>query len=339
MSEITTLNEIAMYGDVRAEIERLAEQNDKLVFSYRADDKEVRSHIYQFRTLKGNIERERKKLKADALEFGRKVDGAAKDLTGRVESMIAVHQEPLDRIAQEEANRKAAIEVAVQKIILPAESLPVDAPAKQIAEARQYIEGIEIDAKTFQERMAEASTLKTDLLETLGERHAKQAKAEQEQAELERLRKEVAERVQKERDERIAREAEERATRQAEEKAKAKRDASERREQALKDQAEKARRDAEAAIAKAKADAEKQTAEEKVRAERTIRQAEEKAREERAMRQAEEAKRAADKRHVARINKNAAEAMIEHSGIGNEQAAMIVAWIADGGVPNVSIAY
>lgn len=304
------LNQLTMYDGVRGELARLEKENENTVFDYTKDEKAVRSHIYQFRTLKGNIERERKALKADALAFGRRVDSAAKELTSRVEKMIAVHQEPLDRIAQQEAERVAAINKALDQISQPAESLPEDASAERIAAALNATESIEINPDVYQERMADAAKLQGAMVDVLKSRHERQVKHEAEQAELERLRKEQAERERQEREAQIAREAEERARREAEEKAEAERKAAAEREQQLK------------------ADADRRVREERERHERAE-----------AARKAEIEKRAANRRHVDSVQAQAAKAITTIEGVNESQARAIVTLIVNGDVPHVAITY
>lgn len=187
-------------------------------------------------------------------------------------------------------------------------------------------------------------------VQILKEAHDRRKKYDDDQAELERLRKEREERERQEREERIAKEAaakakieaEERAAREkavAEAKAKAeqdrlereKREASERAEAAEKARIsaeEKAKADAKAAAEKAKAD--KQAA---VDAERFRIEAEKKAEYEAA------AKREADKAHKAKVNNDAVNSLVRFASLTEEQARQVVTAIAKSEISNVKIFY
>src|SRR4051812_5978960 len=108
--------ELTQYNVVKSDIATLKAQNAALVFIYDTPEgnKNARSHVHKLRLKKGEVERVRKDVKAAALEFGRKVDFVAKELTDDLDGMIEVHQKPLDAIEQRvaaelaEKERKAA---------------------------------------------------------------------------------------------------------------------------------------------------------------------------------------------------------------------------------------
>jgi hypothetical protein len=330
------------YNDIRTQMAELAVRNENAVFDY-ADPKGAamaKSHIGSLRSINGAIDRKTKELKAEALEYNRRVEATRKELKAEVAKMIAVHEEPLLRIAQEEADRKAAIQQAIDAITEPALGDP-PANAAELAENIKRVEAVEIDADTYQERMAEATKLKDDTLATMRETHAALVKAEAEQAELERLRAEQEARERKEREERIAAEAAEKAKREAEEraererveaerKAQAERDAAAQREREAQERAERAEREAKEAEAKAKADAD-----------RRVREAEE-ARERKAQAERDaQAKREANAKHVAKIKREASEAIyaaIDKTTDASIPAAIVDA-IAAGDIPHVSITF
>jgi len=127
-----------------------------------------------------------------------------------------------------------------------------EASSKEIEGSIIALEELE-PTKTFEEYYEEALTVYNQALDDLKTVFSVRKKHEEEQAELENLRREKAERdakeeserlakEAKERDERIARESAERAKREAEEKARLEREAAERREAELKYAAEKAER-------------------------------------------------------------------------------------------------
>ncbi len=298
------------YQDLKAELQRMAEENAAKTFDYEdpTGNKAARSHVYRIRQLKGAIEKRRKELKADSLEYGRRVDAVAKELAGEVEAMIDVHEKPLKQIEDRETQRKQAIQDAIDRIdaewlaIQETDSYTLDALDRAI----ERVKAIEIDPDTYQERMAEAAKIKGVTLEAMQARRAEVAKAVAEAAELARLREAEEERKQKEREEQIAREAEERAKREAAERE------------------ERMKREHEAAIKR-----EREQAEAKARAEKEAREAKERAEAE------AKAKREADKKHRAKIISEAESSLVDI--IGPDVSGLVIAAIADGKIKHVRI--
>lgn len=229
-----TLDALAPYEPIKAAIAKLKKENASIVFDYESakGNKLARSHVATLRTYKGDIERKRKELKADALEYGRKVDGVAKELTAEVEQMIEVHQKPLAEIEAREAARLASI------------AMPLD-PIKDAFSCEEIIARIEavvIDATW----PSTANKTREDTVTCLRAKLDELVKAEAEAAELAKLRaekeaREAADRKKAEEAARAQREAE--IAKQAAERAVAAE-----RERALAAEAKAAR---EAAAAKA----------------------------------------------------------------------------------------
>lgn len=185
------MNELVVFDEVTATLAGYKAENEKFVFDY-ADpegEKQARSHIAKLRKVKTRISDIHKAAKADALVFGRKLDGKKRELIGEVEGMIAVHKDPLD-----------AIEAEKQAVIDAEKALLEEAEAKRLAD---------LEAR-------EAAVI---------EKEAKQAR-EKAEAE-EKIAREVAEAERVEREKRIAEEAAEKARIQAEQKAKAEAEAKE----------------------------------------------------------------------------------------------------------------
>jgi hypothetical protein len=353
------LTPATLYPEVHEQLAKLAEENDKAVFDYEdpKQNKLARSHIYSLRGYKSAVEKRRKELKADALEYGRKVDGAAKEITAQIEDMIAVHEEPIKRIEQREKDRLAAIQEAIDLLGESSETpTALDAPSSEIADAIKRVEAISIDPDVYQERMAEATTRKRELLEHLSKCHKAAVSREDEAAELARLRAEAEERERKDREEVIAREAAERAQREAEAKAQREREEAERKAQA--ERAEAARREREAIeraerAEREKAEAAKKAEEERIaalkraeqarqdaidEAERKQQEAEaEAARKAEAQRVADE-KRAADKKHRAKIRSEIIDDLAKFGGSDDPCASLADALIA-GEVRHVTIQF
>lgn len=360
---------IVEYNEYRAQLATLAEGNSKAVFDYRSakGNKEARSHVYKLRQTKGAIEKVRKELKEDILVKGRLIDSEAKEITAVVESMIEVHETPLKQIEQEEAAR---IKGHQDKIARIEESLDPCYQAMHsgfIATCLADLEAMQPD-ESFEEFTAEAISAYKKAHAYLIECHTKAAQREAEAAELERLRKEAAERDRIERENRIAAEAkakaeadakaaaEKREREIAEQQAKAKADAERKEREAAEaiakaerekaEAIERAERERLAAIAKAEADA--KAAEERQReavakakrdAEEAVQREQARVAREQAAAKAEEEKRAANKAHQKRINNEILGALLATGLMDDETAKVIIAQIAKGLIPHVSIDY
>lgn len=107
-----TAIQITQYDPIRSEIESLKAKNAALVFQYDTPEgnRNARSHVHVLRRKKGRVDQIRKAAKADALEYGRRVDAIAKQLTSELDAMIDVHQKPLDEIEQREREAREAEE-------------------------------------------------------------------------------------------------------------------------------------------------------------------------------------------------------------------------------------
>lgn len=107
-------SELAVFDEVAATIAEYKIENEKLVFDYDtpAGEKDARSHIAKLRKVKTEIANIHKDAKAEALAFGRRLDAKKNEYTGEVEEMIAVHKDPLDKIA---ADRQVIIDAEIKK--------------------------------------------------------------------------------------------------------------------------------------------------------------------------------------------------------------------------------
>jgi len=339
----TAVTAIEPYSEIRAQLLELKQKNEAAVFDY-ADpkgEKLARSHIHGLRTVKGSIERQRKDLKAEALKWGRRVDAGAKELTAEIEAMIEVHQKPLDEIAEREAARVAAIDEAINAITEPGEGLTLvrEPTADHIAEVLESVTAIEITAEVYQERMAEATTLRNAELHRIGELLKAQQTREAERAELERLRKEAEEKARQEREAELIKQAADNARRKAEEQAERERVAAEAKAKAEREAAENIAREEREAAARREAELKAEAD----RLKREAAEAEERARV-KAQREAEaeraaEAKREADRKHAAKVKGEAAKALQSIDGIDAKIAASVIDMIAAHDVPHVSIRF
>lgn len=226
MTDDVKLDARKPYEDLRAQLKQAAEENAALEFDYNdpVENKEARSHVYGLRRLKGDIDRKRKELKKEALEYGRAVDAAAKELTGWVEEMIDVHQKPLDEVEQAEKKRKEKHEENLALFDIPDTGhLGATQTPDEIQDAIDDIEEIEVD-ESWEEYEAQAAEKKLKALRGLKEAKAKSEERVAKEKELEELRRKEAEREAeakklREENERLKREAEEREQRKADEAA------------------------------------------------------------------------------------------------------------------------
>lgn len=202
---------LAVYDQFRAMIVELKETNNKTVFDYHSPkgNKEARSYIYKLRQSKTAIEAARKKEKAESLEYGRKVDAQAKELTAEIDSMIEVHAKPLEEIEEKERIRIGTIKNSLHVIQLRQQCS--DLSSEEIKINIDFLKSKVIDDESFAEFKGEAEAAIAASLHALENQLPIALKREADQAELERLRKEKAESDQRERDKKIQDEAAEKA--------------------------------------------------------------------------------------------------------------------------------
>ena len=103
---ITLLDPEPGYSKLKELVADKLKENSSITFNY--DDpkgfKEAKSHVAGLRKVKSKIEKTRKALKADALEYGRKVDGIAKELKADIAGEYAKIFSFLDLDVPKEAN-------------------------------------------------------------------------------------------------------------------------------------------------------------------------------------------------------------------------------------------
>jgi colicin import membrane protein len=238
-------SEIAAFSPFYADLATLEKDNAATVFDYesKAGNKDARSHVHKLRKTKGALEKVRKEAKADYLRLGRAVDSEASEIEARIESMIAVHQVKLDEIEQREAARVSALQERLRAISPGIEHYENSDAVRQAISA---VEAVTITAD-WEEFMAQAATAKEQVLSRLNGYLLTAIKAEEDAAELARLRAETLAREQAERDAAIAKAAAEKAHKEAEEKAA--QEAAKARQALLDAQAEADRKEAAAALA------------------------------------------------------------------------------------------
>lgn len=349
--ETEILDALAPYNELRATIDKAKAENAGLKFDYadRKGEKLARSHIAGLRKLKADIDRKRKALKADALEYGRKVDGIAKEMTADVESMIDVHERPLLELEEKDRQRRERIEARLLELQLPQEI------AADSATCQAMIDRVKaVDLTTgWDDYAAHAKNTAEQTLATLNLQLERLRKSEAEAIELARLRQEAADRAEQDLKAAAEQAAKEAAEKVAKEKA-------EREEQIRKQAEEKARKEA-AAAALAEADRKEAEAQAAIRAEREKAEAERRKADEarleaervkrmalereaelaaQAKRQREEeAARAADEAHRNKVLGEVSAALIEETGAKLPHAMAVAQAIAKGRIPHVSITF
>lgn len=345
---------VAAYAPFYSDLAKLEADNAKLTFDYESKkgNTEARSHVYKLRQSKGALERTRKAEKAESLRIGKAIDSEAQALEKRIEAMIKVHQDEIDKIEQREANRVAGLRTRLAGIA------NTDAAANtsaQVAESIRILEAMVI-GDDFEEFKTDALALKDSHLQSLRLRRDDLAAKEAEAAELARLREEAAARAQADRDAAIAKAAEDRAKAEAEQKAaqvaavqakaaqdaenkaKAEREAAERRELELKLSAENAERRRVEQEQRAEQDRKDAVARAERQAAEAVQREQERVAAEARKLAAEQAAREADKAHKAKVNRAALAALVA-GGMTDECAKLAIKLIAMQKIPAVSISY
>ena len=206
--EVDAKTELRKFSPSDAAIARMAEQYMPLVIrdvSDAAGFKVVHEARMIVKSHRVEVEKTRKLLKADALEYGRKVDAEAKRLTGLLEP-IESHLEAEEKRIQEEKDRiKNAVRLKAEaEARAKEEAESARLKAEQAAEAEHLrVEREKLDA----ERRAMEEQRR--VIEVEQQRLAKIEADHQRVIELEKAKAEAAERAKRETEARLAREAEE----------------------------------------------------------------------------------------------------------------------------------
>jgi hypothetical protein len=166
------------------------------------------------------VEKRRKELKADALEWGRKVDAEAKRITGLLEPIESHLQKEEDAIEAEkerirnaerlrqeaEARAKAEAEAAKLKAEQEAEAARLRVEREKLAEQQRIIDEERRKIEEEKHKLAEIEAEKTRKIQAEQARLAAIEAVKLREIANEQIRKETEERVKKETEARIARE-------------------------------------------------------------------------------------------------------------------------------------
>lgn len=310
--------------------------------------KEIASMAHRVARSKTYLDGVGKQLADEQKQIPKKIDASRKLVRDTLDQWKEEVRQPLtdweqaedDRVARHEENLES-IRSAGERASHEWADLPLDAMRERLA----AVEAEAITEAAWEEFTSRAAEAKDAAITQLRDAIARREAYDAEQAELERLRREAEEREAKEREEAIRREAEERARREAEEKARQEREAAEAKARAEQEERDRKEREA-------KAEAERKELEHKLaleRAEREKAEAEQRAKdaaeaerrriEAEKQREAEEAaKREANKRHKAKVNNAAMQALVE-GGLSEDQAKLAVTLIAQKSIPAVLIQY
>jgi len=328
---------------IRKQVEAL-----KLDISTSKGRDQIRSVARKIASTKIALDEEGKTLKSDMQKTVDLVDAERKKIRDALDEMKEQVRKPLTdwenaekKRVQDREDRISVISSLVKFEVEPTVD-HIQIRIDQLSELSSF------DWQEFSMRASETiSATKYELERLLASR----IKYDQDQAELERLRKEQEELARKHREEQIAREAADKARKEAEEKAaeeakaaqekadKEKREAAEREAAERKEDAIRA---AEEAEAKRKADAERAEREKKEAVERAAREERERIEAEKRKSEAEASAREADKKHKAKINNEVLTALMQaiEKSVGVEATAKaIVIAIASGKVPHTKISY
>ena len=118
---------LAVFDSLKASVAEYKAKNESMVFDYATQEKEVRSHCYQLRQIKGQAKTVHTKAKAKALAECQMIDGAKNEIFGAVDEMVEYHMKPIREIAE-------------------AKQAEIDAKLKAEAEEKARIEQERLDA-------------------------------------------------------------------------------------------------------------------------------------------------------------------------------------------------
>ena len=287
----------------------------------------IKSRAYSVAKIKTAIDGAGKELNAEKRKELDAVDAVRRMARSGLDDLRDKIRKPLDDWEAQEQARLDQHKATLQAII-EAANVPVDEPSQDIMDRINRLKKIDTSTAEMQEFSEQATERKNAVLDSLGREFDRAQQSERDRAELEELRKKQAEQE--------AREAQERAAREAAERA-----AEAERQRAL--EAERIEREKAEAAARA-AEQAKREAEEKAERERQAFIAEQERKEQARLAAELEAKQKAElkamnKRHRAKINKAAIQALMEAGRMDEPQATQLVAAIAAGEIPHVTINY
>lgn len=142
-----------VYPVTEAEIAAARQKYAALTADTKEGYEEVRLALGRLRTARTSIEARRKELKADSLEYGRRVDSAAKKLTAMVEEIEQPLQAKKDAVDQTEAQAKRAAEDAARAEAEAKAKAERDAENARLAAERQRQEAVAAEQRAAQAKI------------------------------------------------------------------------------------------------------------------------------------------------------------------------------------------
>jgi hypothetical protein len=336
VSELITVDNInpvdIFSGD---ELDDLLKRIEKEATSFTPDvstnkgRKEIASMANKVARSKTTLDGLGKDLVSEWKQKAKVVDQERKKMRDYLDDLKAKVRQPLTEWEEAEEARTQKHEDNLREMVGGGEySLAnwMNLSAEAMRDRLKEIEDTKID-DSWDEFANTAAKAKDKAIADIKQAIEQREKYDAEQAELARLRAEQEERARQEAEERLRREGEERAKREAEEKAAAEAaKAEQERLSAIREKEAAEKRAAEAeANAKAQAEAAAQRERERIEQERIAEETAAKKREE-------------DKKHRAKINNAARDAMVS-AGINKDDATKIVMAIAKNQIPYVTIKY
>lgn len=264
--------------------------------------------------VKTHLEEIGKGLADEQKKIPKLIDATRRDFKEKLDAWAAEVREPLTKWEAAESDR---VEQHKATIRMMAEAF-VRASGKDAATLRAElakIEAVAIDV-SCEEFEAEYAIAKDQALVAVREALAARVKADDEAAELAKLRADAATRAAKDRDDEIRREAASKAAAEVEAKAQREVETARAREAALKAEVELANQRAADAARRAQEEIDRKAAAEA----------------------AETKRREADREHKATVNRRALAALVD-AGVSEEIGKLVIKLIATGAVPAISIHY
>lgn len=172
-------NELITFNITDNAIAELSQQYSGLiaVFGDTKAEKELREAISVIRYYRVQIEHRRKELKADALEYGRKVDAEAKRITDsflKIEEPLKANKEKIDAERERIKEEKRLIEVkrieTIQNKIFKIKELVFNSTHASIEEAQNMLEVLnhtKISQQEYQEFFQQAIDIHNETVESL----------------------------------------------------------------------------------------------------------------------------------------------------------------------------
>lgn len=285
--------------------------------------KEIASMAYKVARSKTYLEGLGKALADEQKAIPKKIDATRRLINETLDGWRDEVRKPLDEWEQAEASRKEKHEFVLRR--LTALCTPGPSPLPELDAERLWAETV--DHTAHEEYADEIEMVQGRALLALAAAIDSSRQAEADAAELAELRAAKA-----------AQEAEAAAKAAEEARQREAAAAQEREAERLRLAEERARQDAEAAAAKAIEDAQRAAALAEARAAEAERRARDDLARQQAAEEAARRAREADREHRATVNREARDAIMK-SGVSQEHAQLIVAAIASGAIPHVSITY